>query len=920
MSDPIELSANSGVPEPDPAHKFLGVRGRDATEFTLLGVAPGTATRDNVLTALRAQLARVAQHPEASTKEAAQVRVMLHAAATRLLGSSLASEPAAAPAPTQREALPTTEFERAAINILAMHGGMNHVSLKLIRQTAAGMGVGADELTQVMVRLPQLAGAAPEPERSMVRAPVAVPREARLPSPRVEVDAAQVVPEGIRRVEADDPTKRLVLMAAGAIVGGVVLLVGIGYGLRIIFSDKPAAPVAVVPSQGEVAPPVAAPDAPAVNATSPSVTPVAEKLPRRSAEELVMALRDGATKARDDARGGAKTINEAIREIGETWHAMPRDYLVASGDAFVDAMYAVQHDDAATASVLDSLMELASPTRDDMDASSGRTAQAVLARSLLARLQVERDLPVSARRRLREAVEQGLVAESATRGPWAENLFDATGAVGRLLTESGKDAAKLPPDEAWKTLVACIRAVTPEVERQEAVLLTTLDHLMTAGKEPTQDVRILAGVQTLAGALEWSEQRGARAALVVWLGRSDISSADAAALTTVVASKPEASADRTFALSPGASDQDRLDLRDRFANLWQTQTAGARRDLALSWVQEAEGALRAPLATGVSDAMREAVRFASMNASAARVWRGDAGSSPVTMPLATPASPSQSEVFARLAVRGTSQWALDYLRAGPDMLRRRDLLRSFSGEVTPLDAKLLVVDAMRGPTQEIRIQARRAIAPAIGTPVVTSAMLDFAPYMPPTREASQLVQQATGRPLPGTRSPMWRVEVRRSLVWKMLGHVDDGTLNDLTSVEGLLATVYQQRLVKQPTDRVVSALDAMARAYDEQTLDAQAATRMRGRTALVTNIRTMTRERLRVAEGSPQMFVAYSAGLVELLAVAVTSERPAASEEVEKLLTQWRREMAQAAHVVRQMELAERMQTRLWLLRMKEAA
>lgn len=918
MSDTIELASGSGVPEPDPAHKFLGVRASDATEFTLLGVAPGTATRDNVLTALRAQLARVAQHPDAGTPQAAQVRVMLHAAAARLLGSSLATEPA--PAPASREATQTTEFERAALNILAMHGGMNHVSLKLIRQTAAGMGVDGDELSSVMLRLPQLVASAGDSGPAPARSPAAAAREARPVAPRREADTDQIATEGMRRVPVDDPTKRLVFMAAGAIAGGLVLLAGIGYGLRIIFTDKPAQPVAVTPPPTGPTPALATPDASIVQARPAPTAPPAQPAPARTAEELVTALRDGASKSRDDAPRGAAAVVDALREIGLTWHTMPRDYLVASGDAFVDAVYAVQHDDAALAGVLDALMDMASPTRDALDMAAGRTAQAVLARSLLARLQVERDLPVSARRTLRAAVEQGLVPENATRGPWAENLFDATGAVGRVLAQSGDQPSQLPPEEAWKTLVACIRAATPEAERQEAVFLTTLDHLMTAGKEPTQDARVLAGVQTLASALEWSPQRGARAALVVWLGRSDISSADAAALTAVVASKSEASADRTFALSPGASDQDRLDLRDRFANLWQTQTAGARRDLALSWVQEAQGALNAPLATGVADAMREAVRFASLNASAARVWRGDSATGAVLMPPDNGNGPTQADVYSRITARGSSQWALDYLRAGPDMLRRRDLLKAFSGEVTPLDAKLLVIDAMRGPTQEIRVQARRALAPAIGSPVVTAAMLDFAPSMPPTREASQLVQQATGRTLPGTRSPMWRVEVRRALVWKMLAHVDDGSLDDLTTVEGLLATVYEERLANRPAAGTITAVDAMARAYNEQTLDAQAATRMRGRTALVTNVRTMTRERLRAAAGAPQMFVAYSAGLVELLAVAVISERPLAADEVQSLLTQWRRDMAQSAHVVRQMELAERMQTRLWVLRMKEAS
>ncbi|MFY7897327.1 MAG: hypothetical protein ACOVP8_13925, partial [Phycisphaerales bacterium] len=263
MSEPIELSAGSGVPEPDPAQKFLGVRGSEATEYTLLGVAPGTATRDNVLTALRSQLARVAQHPEAGSKEAAQARVMLHAAAARLLGSTLASEPT--PAAVTREMPPMSEFERAAVNILAMHGGMNAMSLKLIRQTAAGMGVAGDELTNVLTRLPQLVGAAAEAERAP-RARVGTAAPVRETAARREVDADEVATEGIRRVETEDPTKRLILMAAGGIVAGLVLLAGVGYGLRIIFTKKPATPVAVTTPEGAKTPANATPDAPLVDA------------------------------------------------------------------------------------------------------------------------------------------------------------------------------------------------------------------------------------------------------------------------------------------------------------------------------------------------------------------------------------------------------------------------------------------------------------------------------------------------------------------------------------------------------------------------------------------------------------------------------------------------------------------------------
>lgn len=911
MSDVIPLAGSSSVPEPDPAQQFLGVRGADANEFTLLGIAPGTATRENVINALRAQLARVAQHPQAASKEAATVRVMLHAAASRLLGPSVAAEPTPSVSATQA-VKSLTAFEKAALRLLATHGGMNHVSLKMIRQTAAIMGVGDDELHDVMARLPMLVAQVTTPDANAYAA-------AR------HIEAEQVAP--IRRApDKEAGTKRVVMAAAGVLVGGLVLLGGVAYGVRIIFAPKPA--TNVVNNAGSTTPvtPVApkgtdqrtsTPDATVIGSNDATkATPAKE----RTAEELVTALREASGVARNDAERGATEIIAATSGLGAAWPGMPRDYLVASGDAFLDAVYAVQRDEAAMQRVLGALMEQAAQPREAFDDEPARVARAVFARSLLARLLVERDLPASARRTLRDAVTQGLASENASRGPWAESLYDATGSVGRELAKGAQAPARLPPEDAWKVLVSCVRGATPEPERQESQLLATLDHLLVKGQEPTQDQRVLAGVQTLTNAANWSKDGAARAALVVWLSRADVSSADLSVVTSVVAGKPEAEVDRTFMLGPSASDSDRMDLRGRFANVWQTESAGARRDLALTWTGHAEPMLSEAPPTSTTDALRNAVRLAQLNMSAAKAWRGDGVIDPkvfAVMPAAV--TTQQSPAFSVLFQRGGDTWGVDYLRAGPDLLKRRDVLRTVSRDPTPLEAKLLVVEAMRGPTQDIRVQARQAIAASIMSPQIAQAMLDFAPFMPPTREASQLVSQATGRPLPSTRSPIWRVEVRRALVWSVLSKVDDGRMADIAMAEGLLSEAYSQRMRKPPA-KPLGAVDAIGRVFDELTLDVQAATRLRGQSGDVTTIRTRTRERLRTAEGVVQRFAAYDAGIVELLALAVMNEKPGVMQDVEKVVSDWRREASQAEHIVRQIEASERAQAKLWLLRMKEQA
>jgi hypothetical protein len=925
MSDVIPLASGSGIPEPDAAQHFLGVRGADANEFVLLGLAPGTATRDNVINALRTQLTRVAQHPDAGTREAAQVRVMLHAAASRLLAPLMPAEQPAVVAPPVQPAALASAFERAAVRLLATHGGMNHASLKMIRQTAAAMGVSGDELQSVMVRLPLLVGQAanaPAPSENVIR--VSRGEEDRIAAP-------------LRQATSDDATKRLIVTAAVVIAGGLLLLGGVAYGVRIIFEKKPATPAggAAVVGAGNAANAGNANDAATASPLSDSPSSDAKILgsqasttdrdrkpvaAAKSPEELVTALREASVLARADATRGADAINTATAGLGAVWPTMPRDYLVAAGDSFLDAIYAVQRDETALQRVLDALVEQASCSRELFDDEPARVAQSIFARSLLARLQVERDLPASARRTLRIAAVAGLINESASRGPWAENLYDATAAVGRGLAAAASPPSRLPPEEAWKVFVSAARAATPEADRQEAQLLAALDNLMATGKEPTQDARVLMGIQTLASAIDWSGTGGGRGALVVWLARADVSSADLAVLTNVVAGKPEASADRTFALSPSASDQDRGELRDRFGSLWQTQSVGVRRDLALTWLEQATNVVQESTPTSVDDALRKSVQLAYLNASAARAWRGDAVIEARSIPVLPPATPNNNAaVFAMLHSRGNDKWGVDYLRAGPDLLRRRDALRAILGELSPLEAKLLVIDGMRGPTQDIRIEARRALTPAITSPVVTQAMLDFAPFMPPTREVSQLVAQATGRALPSPRNPAWRVEVRRALVWTLLRHVDDGRMTDITTAESYFATAYGMRMRVEPK-AALPATEVIARVYDELTVDVQAVTRLRGSSAELTQLRARSRERLRAAVGDVQTYVVYETGIVELLALAVASEKPAMAAEIEKVMEQWRRDMALAGHVLQQIERSEHAQLQLWVIRMKESA
>jgi hypothetical protein len=173
--------SGNGSSRSRPVERFLGPEFAMGGPFALLGVTPQACSEDLVLAGLDRQIEAVAQHPEADTPEADEVRLALHAAAAQLLDPVVrrhliarwtrGSAPSAAPlaraevrtaavavraaegAPTAARSHSMRLLEHDAILALAMNGGWNARALRRLVSLAHARGMTNDQVVAALRNL-----------------------------------------------------------------------------------------------------------------------------------------------------------------------------------------------------------------------------------------------------------------------------------------------------------------------------------------------------------------------------------------------------------------------------------------------------------------------------------------------------------------------------------------------------------------------------------------------------------------------------------------------------------------------------------------------------------------------------------------------------------------------------------------------
>lgn len=937
-----------GMQRSTPAERFLGLGGHPGP-FELLGLPTVSLNNAQIVEALEARLAALNEHPEGATPEADELRLTLHAAAAQLLDPSVRDHLISAwssdadAARAQRLAL-----EQDAVLVLGLMGGWNRASLRRLAMLAHARGIPSDDLADVLSGLTRRAaasggasapgtngGAVGVQARQARGATGTVPGSAAgsatgwggangssLPRVMVTTSATggsstpSAVVQGGPEIDPIVSLVRGIAIVGGGLVGLLIIVFVIL--LRLIAPPATENPT-TVPSGGGA---IATRDngnadlkvsASAVPETKPA-DPDATLRQLRSAVGDLDAERDAAL----------ERLMVALEVWSDSWPEWSTDRTQAGLSSVLDAMYKLARDDAATNRLLD--VFITSAARESTEPVT--IMRSAWGAGVLTRLLSERDLSIAASTRVRDGVAAAFVG----LGTPPEAKF-APGALARLnvIAKSlAQPPACLPRAwNAWRRAVAGA-TLTDAAARQRSLLLA-LEATMLSSNEPSGGEAYMASVAELVAGLTWKKGDESRSWLLRWFATPSYSSGDLHALTKALALKSAAEGvDIAMVLPPDAVDRVRAEMRDRYAQAWGMGDGTERRVAGSQWVAAAERRVSVSLPSSAVEQLTDALVFSRLSQAAVLAYSGEPQLAQTLIdgldqdvPRLPVTAPKQPEATASRL----SEWGVKYAAAQTAIQPRVELLSQLSrgAAIPPGDADLIVRDAVGGSASSVRRAAREAVKRLIDERWVVNALLEALPTMPQTVDSSDLIDMATGGPLPSLRDPRWRHEARRLLVQRCLEFIaKDGEGTTIDALSAKIAESYEGRSAAGRADASGAAGLSPEHAAEElmrrvrQEAEALVAT---GREPMsLDTIRRRADARDLLAVGPVQRFVAKQTALVEMMAYAVVAERPARVTGVRQVMDEFDQTSRRAQQVTAQVWAAERAMVQLWRLRLDDAA
>lgn len=915
----------------DPSRWFLGIDDPGEDPRTLLGVPDGPFLESDVLDALRGRLAQIDAHADANTMLADELRLRLHAAAARLLIG-------AGDAGTHHDASDAS-LRGELLRAVGMSGGWNRDALRRVTMLAQVHGIEPTHLLKAVADLTR-----PQPVPVSLR-----PRRAE-PAPATGDGRATARPGAVNRASErgveDEPASYDAEMPPdeARAVKAVVLLVGAGMGLFILLVIVGVLVYVGSGPPGQQTPSEPAPDPIATDAPVQPAAPVqlfpapsrvdeAPPSPPRAPQrvgDFTDVLRDvqSCVAGMDvDPAAALERFVAASRRVEGEWLRASPDAVVACVAAQVEFIYRASASPSRGVLAVRAALPAESPG-EPLGASD--IAALVWRGGLASRLMRERDIPSPVRDAVREAFARAFDAGAAP----AEPTFRA-GALGvlagtplRILPDARADDAALRRAEgAWDAYLACARALQQEGEALEQRLgVQALDTLLRDAPEPFQHRAVFDGVTRLAAALTWREGDATRGALLGWFESPVVSTTDLHAVTSALATRSGAvGVDFTMVLSPGASDAQRAELRDRYANVWGVVAGPTRSELVDRWIERAQEVLREDASGVPIRQLAGAVGAARLNEAAAMLWGGRSEGVAPLLSAGTPVPPDPGTNRDDAPALGrsdadvlTTTWAVRYINAGQAIPPRREALNNITQPPSPLEADIIVEEAVRGSPVQVRSDARQVVLRYSGEQAIVNALLEQAPTMPASRENTDLLRQVTLAQIPSPRDPAWRVSVRRALVERLTQLIaDQGELAFVDRAHQDLAASYRARLLDAPSAAEPPAVEASAGVLRARLRGEAQGRLVTGREPVsLAELDARHAARVRVASGRVQVFAGEQVSACELLAYIVASERADAAAEARGTLQELDLARAGARHVFTQVHAAERAMLRLWLLRL----
>lgn len=971
------------------ARRFFGPGADTGSPFDLLGVAARELPTDDIVDALEHRLAQLAAHPECRTPAADELRLALHAAAAQVLDPGVREHliliwshggPGAAQVATHASAHPKTASSRFASTIglppklalegdavmaIAMSGGWNARSLERLCMFAHARGLTADDVAAAIASLARPKGshssAASASRHSGHALPLGAMRPGHKPAiadrplgPGVKPPAPLPAPELPQRrstlfelneaeIKAQSARQLKIALAAVAALGAVFFALAMGIIVMFKTSPKPPPldPNAAVTPGVEVAAP-ATPSTP-----DPKPKPVSPTSKGPSADDIQRELQACVARLKEDA-GDAATRFEAITAAARSdWTAWSSDDLAGVLNQIVEFMYRSSGDPGVTRRALNALSaplalgESEAPTPD-------RIAPAVWSAGVLARLLNERDQRAAVLGPARLALGSAGIALGEK-----EQDFNHGASVAALTL--APRLAKDPSVESWTRWLAVADSLSQgDAPAKGRFVAVALEAILSSGPEPSASKQTFDSVILLASSLSWRVDENTRPWLMRWFDMSTLSSADIHAVTFAIAARSSAQGvDPSMVLSATSGNADRAELRAKYASAWSLSGATDRTEAAKKWSlllvdlladkppQEATPASSSNSATTTIDVqpttrlLMRAQVFSSMSEAAAAIFAGK--SDRASAIIADVTAPSKAAA-AKLVTKGSSAlfapdndgvWAAKYLASMANGPARVEMLQQVlpAGALSPVEAEIVVTEALRGSPANVRILARDAAKRHGSEFAVVNAFLELVPTIPIVSDNADLLEIIARGRLPNLRAPTWRQAARRILVERLLElAAGKGEFAVIDELAALLGDSYKSRVlladgsVTGATSAVNidgPALASLSQGFAAQWLrEAEHLLPSGGEHATLTSIRQRATGRASLARGAVQEFAAAEFSACELMAYTLVAEAPARAETVRAIMSEFTASRRQATHLFEQVYAAERAMARLWALRL----
>ncbi len=959
-----------------PVAMFLGESSAAGGPFVLLSLPVARVDEQTITAALELRLATVNSHPHASTPAADEVRLALYAAAaqlgdpttcdhlisqwTHIQKQRKAPQHPKPTTPTSIRANIKQPSQRCPVQVrtasrrphltpgqidshdvmlaIGLSGGWNHRFLRSISMIAHARGIDSATLAESLRNF---------------STNISDPSTQRLtPAPTVNGSSAagqqaitsKVSPASLQPLPPQVKGKRD--WFDFVILGGLITLFLL---VALIFKNDKLSQMIQSPRPPDQSPVTDNPQSD--NSSLSSTTDNSDAQPAHDAgatagesdlnstDSIPADARD-LTKSFHDALEGLEIspeesiqrFEQSIRVLSSAWVSFAPDQLLVVHNAIIDYLYAIGSDRDLTQRAADALTQLALVLAEDEPLDQQSISSSAWSAGIIARLSRERNLPALLDRRLVDA--RGSLS-GFTNATFEQGILWILARVpSHLLKHTSPDSDAIN-EQAWDAWLDMINDLTLiDAARRDDLLLLGLDKLLRQGPDPLKDRSANNLLVRLVLSLTWRNDDPARNRLLQWIMDRDISPRAINALTAALvtrSSAPNLSPD--MVLRSNASAADRQALRQQYAQAWNIQSLIDKDQVVQSLLEIAQEQLDdSPLPSTTVEQMASAIRISRISQAAGLWWNGDPeNAQSVLEHLLDPIQQAfdDSAIYGDRGTltTGTGQWGEKYLNAKSNIPVRDQLLSELQlngGPKGTIDAEVLVREACFGSPHDIKTKAQDLVEANRDNPAVVNGLLEYAPRIPPLTRLSVMIENVTARDLPSVDHKAWRPIARRALVQRLLELLaDQQNLGLIDRFSTILAQSYMTRVSGfiSDSDSVLTDPPSLwaAELVQNLRLTAEAFVGSPAIGLTLAQINQQGTGRLRLAQGPVQVFAAHQVHATYLLAYIVASEQPESTPQVSAILQQLATNRRAASNIIQQVDLAERVMLRLWLMRITKA-